>query len=163
MPNAQAHLIAGTLVAIAVALLLRYAFGFGGVVLLLGAFLLIIASEFPDVDHEKSLPRKIMRGLVPGLVIFATIYAYLNWHMWTAAIYLQLLIFAVPIAFILIYEKFIPKHRGALHKYPGMIVMIAIVVILGVMLKMGFMEMLVLSVFAAIGFGVHILADALFT
>lgn len=162
MPNAQTHLIAGTLIALAFGLLMKYAFGFSGTVLLLGGILLIVASEFPDVDHDKSLPRKIMRGMVPGLVIFAIIYAYLTRHLWTSPLWMQIVLIIAAVAFIGIYEKFIPKHRGALHKFPGMAVMVAIVVLLGVVLKMSVFEIVVLGVFAAIGFSVHILMDHMF-
>lgn len=161
MSNAQGHLIAGTLSSLLLAFFLHQFAHINFSVLVLGVILGIVASEFPDIDHPKSLPRKVLRGIMPAIVLFVFIYLFFAWHMWTKNFLMISLFFAAPFLVISSYEYFIPKHRGATHKWPGMATMVALSVSFSFVVGFGVVSLLILTAFAVLGFSTHILLDHL--
>lgn len=160
MSNFNVHIAAGVISALVLAFVL-HSLGVSMLVLVFGVILAITASGFPDIDHEKSMPRKIMRAIVPGVVIFLVIYYFFMNHMWNAPVLSIIMLVGVAVVFVFAYEKFIPEHRGATHKLPGLVFVIAISVIAAFFLSFNFVSALVLAVFAVIGFSTHILLDHL--
>jgi len=161
MSNAQGHLIAGTLSSLILALFLYHFAHISFLVLFLGVILGIVASEFPDIDHPKSLPRKIIRGIMPATIIFVFVYLFFDWRMWTKNVVLISLFFGAPFLIIFSYEYFIPKHRGAMHKWPGMATMVVLSISFSLVVGFGFISLLILTAFAVLGFSTHILLDHL--
>jgi membrane-bound metal-dependent hydrolase YbcI (DUF457 family) len=158
MANAEGHLVAGTVAGVGLALLLSF-LGIGPLVLFLGALVCIIASEFPDIDQDKSLPRKVMRGVLPGLVGMLALYLFFSWRYWNSQLWEQALFVALPAAFIISYEKFIPRHRGAIHKFPGLAVLLSVIAIIAFFVHFSWIEGGVLLLFGAVGFGTHVFLD----
>jgi len=158
MSNFNVHIAAGVVASLLLAFALN-SFGVSLLVLVFGVILSIMSAGFPDIDHEKSMPRKIMRALVPGIVIFLVIYYFFTNHMWTAPVLNIIILFGIAVLFVFTYEKFIPQHRGATHKLPGLAFVVAISIIAAFMLGFGFVSAILLAVFALIGFSTHILLD----
>ncbi|MCD6576021.1 MAG: metal-dependent hydrolase [Nanoarchaeota archaeon] len=161
MSNAQGHLIAGTLVSLSLAFVLYNLLHVGLLVVILGIIVGIISSEFPDIDHPKSLPRKVLRGIMPAIVIFTFIYLFFSWRIWTHGLFEISLFFAAPLLIIMFYEYFIPRHRGATHKWPGMATMVALSVSMSFVAGLSFVNVITITLFAVLGFSSHILLDHL--
>ena len=161
MSNAQAHLIAGTFVSLVLAFVFNNFLNINQSIVVLGIFLGIISSEFPDIDHPKSLPRKIMKGVMPALILFLFAYIFFVWRIWTKDFITIGLFISAPIILIYFYEVFIPRHRGATHKLPGMISMIVLPAVFVLLFGWGFINFLVLMVFVVGGFSTHIILDNL--
>ena len=161
MSNAQMHIIAGTIVSLLFALVLHNLIHLNIFVLFVGVIIGIVASEFPDIDHPKSLPRKVLRGIMPALIIVVFGYLFLSWRIWTKGIFIIVAFIAAPVLTILSYEYFIPRHRGATHKLPGMIVMIVLTIPFVLAVGMNFINLVVLVSFAVLGFATHIVLDHL--
>ena len=160
MSNAQVHLMVGLLSSLALAVLFHNSLHIGMSVLISGILLGVMASEFPDIDHPKALPRKVLRGVMPAIILFVFAYLFFAWRIWTKSALFMLIFLAVAAALLLYYEKFIPKHRGATHKLPGLIT----VVILSLPLAFAFgglVNILVTVSFVVVGFSTHILLDHL--
>ncbi len=161
MSNAQTHLIVGTLTCLTLAFFLYKFVHVNLLVLFAGVVIGIIASEFPDIDHPKSLPRKVLRGLMPALILFIFIYLFFAWRIWTKNFLMISLFFATPFLIIFSYEYFIPKHRRATHKWPGMAMLIAVTIPLASAVGLGITNFLIIASFAVLGFSTHILLDHL--
>lgn len=160
MPNAQVHLTVGLLSSLALAVLFFHSIHTSASVLIVGVLLGVMASEFPDIDHPKALPRKVLRGIMPAIILFVFGYLFFDWKMWTKNI-AYIVVFVVTVAIlILYYEKFIPKHRGATHKLPGLITVIALSLPLAFAFG-GIVNVLVISAFTAVGFLTHVALDHL--
>jgi hypothetical protein len=114
---------------------------------------------FPDIDQENSTPRHIMRGIVPGLIGIIALYLYFSWRYWNNSLLEQALFIAFPFAFLLIYEKLIPRHRGAIHKLPGLLMLGGAVVVLGLFLGYNPIGIGVLVLFSVTGFSSHVIMD----
>lgn len=158
MANSQGHLIGGTIAGVGLALLLSF-FGISPTMLFIGAIICIAASEFPDIDHDHSIPRKIIRGILPGLVGVIALYIFFSWRFWKNSLIEQAVFVAFPFLFLATYEHFIPRHRGAVHKWPGLLFLLALVGVLAFFLKYDFLGLGVLILFAAVGFSTHIVLD----
>jgi len=161
MSNFNVHIGAGLVTALLVAFLLQNFFGISMLVITFGVILAVTAAGFPDIDHEKSMPRKIMRSIVPGIVIFLVIYYFFANHMWDAPVLNMIILFGAAALFVFTYERFIPQHRGATHKIPGLAFVVAISVIAAFFLGFSFISAVVLVVFSIIGFSTHVLLDHL--
>lgn len=158
MANSQGHLIGGTVTGVGLAILLSF-LGVNPTTLFLGAIVCIVASEFPDIDHNHSLPRKILRGIVPGLVGIVALYLFFSWKFWNGSSLEMILFLIIPVVFLVSYEKFIPRHRGSIHKWPGLVLFISIVVTLAYFLRFNFLDGAILVLFGVLGFVSHILLD----
>jgi len=158
MADSQGHLIAGTVAGVGLAVLLSF-LGIGPTVLFLGAIICIIASEFPDIDHDHSIPRKVMRGIIPGLVGIMILYLFFSWRFWNNSILEQVLFIALPIIFLVSYEKFIPRHRGAIHKWQGLVLFLAVTAAIAYFLKFGIIDGAIVVLFGAVGFSSHVVLD----
>lgn len=158
MANSQGHLIAGTIAGVGLAMLLSF-LGLSPSILFLGAVVCIVASEFPDVDHDHSLPRKVMRGIVPGLIGMIALYLFFSWRFWNSSLVEQILFVAFPAVFLISYEKFIPRHRGSIHKFPGLLILLVIIAVAAYFLNFNLIDGGVLLLFGAVGFSTHIFLD----
>ena len=114
---------------------------------------------FPDIDHDYSIPRKLLRGMMPGLIGVLALYLFFSWRFWKNSLIKQAVFVAFPFLFLVTYEKFIPRHRGAVHKWPGLLFLLAIVGVLSFFLKYDFLGLGILALFATVGFSTHILLD----
>ena len=160
MANLQGHMIAGTIAGVGLAILLSF-FNISPTILFIGAVISIGSAMFPDIDHDHSIPRKLLRGLMPGLVGVIALYLFFSWRFWNTSLVQQAIFVAFPFLFLVTYEKFIPRHRGAVHKWPGLLFLLALVGILAFFLKYDFVGLGVLVLFSVLGFGSHILLDYL--
>ncbi|MDD5181954.1 MAG: metal-dependent hydrolase [Candidatus Nanoarchaeia archaeon] len=158
MANLKGHLIAGTIAGVSLAFLLSF-FGVNPAMLFIGAVLCIGAAMFPDIDQENSTPRNIMRGIVPGLVGLIALYLYFSWRYWNNSLLEQALFIAFPFVFLLVYEKFMPRHRGAIHKFPGLLMVSGAVIVLGLFLGYNPLGIGVLVLFSVLGFSSHVIMD----
>ena len=120
----------------------------------------IVAAEFPDIDHPKSLPRKVLRKIMPVFILSAFAILFFVWRIWEKDPVSFVLFIAAPAFLIIFYEKFIPRHRGATHKWPGLTAMVLISLPLGLAIG-GFVNVLIIVSFVVIGFSTHILLDHL--
>ena len=87
-------------------------------VLLLASFIFVVSSLIPDIDHPKSIPRKIARALFFVLVLCASIVILLLFAKpEPVATLLITPSLALLIAFLLtfLFESTIPGHREELH------------------------------------------------
>lgn len=158
MANLHGHLIAGTIAGVGLAFLLSF-LGVNPTMLFIGAVICIGSAMFPDIDQENSTPRNIMRGIVPGLIGIIALYLYFSWRYWKNSLLEQALFVAMPFAFLLIYEKLIPRHRGAIHKLPGLLMLGGAVVVLGLFLGYNPIGIGVLVLFSVTGFSSHVIMD----
>lgn len=158
MANSQGHLIVGTGAGVGLAVFLSF-LGINPTILFMGAIICIIASEFPDIDHNHSLPRKIMRGIVPGIVGMSMLYFFFSWKFWNVPMIQQLLFVAIPIIFLFTYEKFIPRHRGSIHKWPGLSLFILTIAGIAYFMNVGWVDGGILVLFGVIGFSTHVILD----
>ncbi len=161
MSNAQVHIAAGTLVSLILAFVFYNFIHIGLLVVILGIIIGIVSSEFPDIDHPKALPRKILRGIMPAIVLFTFLYLFFKWRMWVRGFWKISLFLAAPVVILATYEYFIPKHRGATHKWPGLAVVVALAFLLSTIAGLSVVNVLVISTFAVLGFSTHILLDHL--
>jgi membrane-bound metal-dependent hydrolase YbcI (DUF457 family) len=160
MPNAQVHLMAGLLSSLALAFFFYNLFHTGLSVLISGVMIGVMASEFPDIDHPKALPRKVLRGIMPAIILFVLAYLFFAWRIWVKSALSILAFFGAAAAMLLYYEKLIPKHRGATHKLPGLLTVIVLSLPLAFAFG-GFANILVVTAFAVVGFSTHVLLDHL--
>lgn len=158
MVNLHGHLIAGTIVGVGLAFLLSF-FGVNPTMLFIGAVICIGSAMFPDIDQENSTPRNILRGVIPGLVGIIALYLYFSWRYWKNSLIEQALFIAFPFAFLFVYEKFIPRHRGAIHKMPGLMILLGTVVVLGMFLEYNPLGIGILALFSTMGFSSHVIMD----
>lgn len=158
MADSQGHLIAGTICGVGLAVILSF-MGIGAAALFLGAIICIIASEFPDIDHDHSLPRKVLRGIIPGLVGIIALYLFFSWRFWNSSWLEQVLFVVLPIVFLFSYEQFIPRHRGSIHKWPGLALFLAVLIAIAYFLRFGVVDAAVLVLFGAVGFSSHVILD----
>lgn len=158
MANLQGHLIAGTIAGIGMAFLLSF-LGVSPTMLFIGAVLCIGSAMFPDIDQENSTPRHILRGLMPGIVGILALYLYFSWRYWKNSLLEQGLFIAFPFVFLLIYEKLIPRHRGAIHKWPGLMMLAGAVIVLGLFLGYNPLGIGILVLFSTLGFSSHVIMD----
>lgn len=161
MSNAQNHIIVGTLVSLILAFIFNNFFNINQGIIVIGVVLGIISSEFPDVDHPKSLPRKIMKGLMPAVILFIFGYLFFTWKIWTKDFVIIGFFISLPIILIYFYEYFIPRHRGSTHKLPGMIAVSVLTVPFTFLFGWNLINFIVLIVFVITGFSTHILLDNL--
>lgn len=161
MPNAQVHLIAGTFSSLVIAFILYKLAHIGFPILMLGIAIGIIASEFPDIDHPNSLPRKILKGVMPALIFFLFIYLFFSLRIWNYGFILASSFFILPILAILTYEHFIPKHRGATHKWPGIAFLVGLTIPFSLATGFNLTITLSLILFALSGFFTHVVLDSL--
>jgi hypothetical protein len=161
MSNYNVHAAAGVIVSLILAFFLYTFVHVNPLILALGVVIAVISCEFPDIDYNKSMPRKVMRGLVPGVVIFFALYYFFTNQMWNAPLLNIILLVIVAVGFILSYEKFIPHHRGPTHKLPGLLVLVVASVAIAFILGFGFINALLLALFAAVGFAIHLILDHL--
>ncbi len=110
MPNALAHLLFASLIAIVFVSVLTLPFEAK-----LGCGLLIVAFSFlPDLDHEKAVARQAYRKIA-GIAVFAlaivvlNVFAHMNLGIALVGAFLISLI-TVPLS-----EALIPRHRGIMH------------------------------------------------
>ncbi|MCD6547471.1 MAG: metal-dependent hydrolase [Nanoarchaeota archaeon] len=159
MPNYPTHILSGAIASFVLAFVL-FKTGFTNpLVLTVGFILGVIASEFPDIDQKNSIPRKVLRTYFPALVIIAFVYLFFKLRVWTKDILYLIGFVAIPVIIILTYEKFIPRHRGAIHKLPGLIMISITTLPIGILLNANLSIFLILELFVFIGFSTHILLD----
>jgi hypothetical protein len=161
MPNFNVHMAAGIIIAFLFAYFLYSIAGFSLLILAFGGIVAVLSAGFPDVDHEKSMPRKVMRGIVPGIVAVFGLYYFFSNRLWQQNLLSIAGLIAVCSAFVLLYEKFIPEHRGATHKLPGLAFVAIISSLVGIFLGLGILNAVILSIFAIVGFSSHVLLDHL--
>ena len=159
MANAQMHIFAGTIVSLLFALAIYNVVHVSTFVILAGILIGVVSSEFPDIDHPRSLPRKVLRGIMPTIIVVLFGYLFFIWKIWNHGIFIISAFFATPIILVLSYEYFIPKHRGATHKLPGMAVMIALTIPFVLAVGPNFVNLIVLVSFAVLGFSTHVVLD----
>ena len=160
MPNAQVHLTIGLLSSLALALSFYSFLHTSLSILISGVILGVMASEFPDIDHPKALPRKVLKGVMPALILFVFAYLFFAWKIWTKGVLSIIIFLVIMVVLLSYYEKFIPKHRGATHKLPGLITVILLSLPLAFAFG-GFMNILVILSFATVGFSTHVILDHL--
>ncbi|HDQ59695.1 MAG TPA: hypothetical protein ENN30_00710 [Candidatus Woesearchaeota archaeon] len=160
MPNSTTHFTAGVITAVILFLAMGY-FGISRIVLFLGAMLCIMVSEFPDIDQHNSIPRKVMRHLLPGVVIALSLYLFFSWRVYSESLLHILLFIAVPVAFLTVYERFIPAHRKEVHKLPGLVAVALLMWLISAFLNLSMMETTAIILFGSAGFISHIALDTL--
>jgi uncharacterized membrane protein YeaQ/YmgE (transglycosylase-associated protein family) len=161
MSNAQGHIIAGTFVSLVLAFFLYNYLHVSLLTLVLGVILGILSAEFPDIDHPKALPRKVLRGVMSAFVGFVFLYLFFDWRVWRMSILKIVLFLLTPIIILFTYEKFIPHHRGATHKLPGLITVVSIASLFALVVGFNFVGLFSLVAFASFGFFSHIILDHL--
>ncbi len=130
-------------------------------VFLLASFIFVVSSVIPDIDHPKSIPRKIARALFFVLVLCASIVILLLFAKpEPVATLLITPSLALLIAFLLtfLFESTIPGHREELHSK-----MTALLFGLGVFLicltSLPLYDSALFGIFTAAGYVFHILVD----
>ncbi len=159
MSNAQTHLIAGTIASLILAIIFTNFFNISQEIILIGIFLGIISSEFPDIDHSKSLPRKIMRGIIPAILLFIFGYFFMIWEIWTREYIVIGIFISILIIIIYFYEFLIPRHRGSTHKLPGLVALLVFTAFIPFLFNWKVINVITLSVFVILGFSTHIILD----
>lgn len=158
MASGQTHLMVGAFASILLAFVFHKFMGASIFVAGAGVVLGIVSAMFPDIDHPKALPRKVLRGIMPAVVLFVFGYLFFKWRILQQTRWNIILFFAAPILIILFYQHVIPRHRGATHKLPGLITMILAAVVLSVVFG-GIVNALILITFAVLGFSTHVVLD----
>lgn len=158
MANSQTHLMVGAFSSMVLAFVFYKFIGISTFVVGAGVVLGIVSAMFPDIDHPKALPRKVLRGVMPAFVLFIFGYLFFDWRIMHQSQWNIVLFFAAPVLIILFYQYFIPKHRGATHKWQGLITVILIAAVLSIVFG-GIVNALVLVTFAILGFSTHIVLD----
>jgi membrane-bound metal-dependent hydrolase YbcI (DUF457 family) len=161
MPNFNTHVAAGLVAALLLAVFLYYSLGTSPLVLAFGVVLALVATEFPDIDHKRSMPRKILRGIIPGLVIFLLIYFVWTGRMWQGPILNLVVLTALALIFIFAWERFIPRHRGPTHKLPGLVFLVVSAAAFAYFLGLGTVSLAILVAFSVLGFVMHVILDHL--
>ena len=160
MPNSTTHFGAGVITAVLLFIVFSQ-FHYSRMLLFLGAIFCVMAAEFPDIDQGNSIPRKVMRHLLPGVVVALIVYLFFYWSMWSRTVGELLLFLIVPAIFLFSYEKFIPAHRREIHQLPGLAIVIVLMIAVGAFLRLNFLETTILSACAGLGFISHIALDHL--
>ena len=158
MASGQTHLMVGAFASILLAFVFHKFMGASIFVAGAGVVLGVVSAMFPDIDHPKALPRKVLRGIMPAVVLFVFGYLFFKWRILQQTQWNMILFFAAPVLIILFYQYFIPRHRGATHKWQGLMTMILAAVVLSVVFG-GIVNALILITFAVLGFSTHIVLD----
>jgi hypothetical protein len=131
--------------------------------LALAACLFFVASSLlPDVDHPKSIPRKLMRGLVFLLIFFSSTLAlsflFPKKDPFAAFLFLPATALLASLVITFIIEISIPKHRGKIHSAgAGLFLGLLVFVLFAVLVP--FTAALSLGSSAFLGYLFHLLVD----
>ncbi len=151
------HLLASLLVAVPAVFFIK------PIELALAACLFFVASSLlPDVDHPKSIPRKLMRGLVFLLIFFSTILAlsflFPQKDPFAAFLFLPATALLASLVITFIIEISIPKHRGKIHSAgAGLFLGLLVFVLSAVLVPVPTALLLASAVF--LGYTLHIAVD----
>jgi hypothetical protein len=156
------HILAG-LVSLVILILL----GFGKLsmnVLIIASFVFIIGSVLPDLDSPFSKPRRIFRKVILAIMILLIFVFYdgivsiCNSTIKSYCAYSPLFAALTPLLVLVILDALIPRHRGFLHSFSAAVVY-GVFVLLILINKPSLSDSLIISLFGAIGYTVHILVD----
>jgi membrane-bound metal-dependent hydrolase YbcI (DUF457 family) len=155
--NWYQHLAIGLFVLFSFLLLLSHLHQFGTKEILLTGIPLLIGCLIPDIDHPKSKIRKVFNFIFVILSFFAGLLVlsfFLDIFLSTLAA-----IALTAIAFVFV-SAAIPAHRGILHSYISAIAFGALC--FAIILKFdSFFSAFLAGLSGAVGYLLHILADAL--
>ena len=170
MSNWFTHSLSGAILALLCILLYP---GIDSAILVSAIIATVLGSVIPDIDHPKSKIRNIFRSL---LIIGAVSFIYLAVSFFVRVdfgainetfsneILLILISFSVSLflAVILttILERFIPRHRGSVHRIFAGLVYALMVFVISMLYGLG--DPLFISFWGFLGFLSHLLVDNLF-
>ncbi len=122
--------------------------------------LFVLSSLLPDIDHPKSIPRKIVRTIFFTLAFFSVLFFALLYLKTDQAFIVVIPLIALLPAFLLthLFEASIPKHRREMHS-PLTGFLFGLLVFLTCSLSLSFYVSLAFGASVAGGYIFHILVD----
>ena len=130
-------------------------------VFLLASFIFIISSIMPDIDHPKSIPRKIARAMFFVLVLSASIIFLLMLakpEPVETLLIIPSLALLTAFLFTFLFESAIPGHREELHS-KSTALLFGLGVFLICLTRLNLTDSALYGAFSAAGYLFHIFVD----
>ncbi len=148
------HFIGGILGAVFISAFIAEMHGFPVPTAAVASLVFIISSLLPDIDSRKSKPRRAFRLAVflLGILIVVLFYSTFSAISPLLALFLPFLLLALA-------ELSIPGHRGVMHSWSAAFLWGILVFAFLLLLNLSVDDSLLVGVFAALGYLLHLLID----
>ena len=123
----------------------------------------IIGGILPDIDHDNSVPVRIIQFIISNLVAFLVVYNYLGKLKLLEVVTLWIGIYILFEIIFFFFKKF-TTHRGIIHSIPmGMLFGLITVLFLNNILHLNIIVSYYIGIFIFIGYLTHLLLDEIYS